>query len=356
MRKLLLLGGCVVVVLALVVVLGLIIRNRADRTDLTRALGVVPAQTQRLSFTDWSLVRHELGVAADADPTPKSVTDWLNRAYDKDLSAASTIDQSAAALQKNYGFSPGNAQWEAYAQSDKGAAMVLRLTDAVDFDVVAENLSAIGYQRPGSATGVWNGGVDLVASLDSTLTPEMQYVVLLPKQHLVITSDTSSYAAIAGKAARGKSKSLADTHSVTDMVGRIDEPAAATLWARDFACSDLAMSQADPDAQKQANQLIRQAGTTSPLSGLVMALAPDRVLTVAEEFDSGGQARENLRARARLAVGTAVGRGEDTFDVDFKLVSSKAVGSTVLLGLRPRDAGVFPLSSLYDGPVIFATC
>jgi hypothetical protein len=116
------------------------------------------------------------------------------------------------------------------------------------------------------------------------------------------------------------------------------------------------MSQADPDAQEQARQLISEAGKISPLSGLVMALSPGGTLTVAEQFDSGSQAGDNLAARARLAVGPAVGRSEANFADDYRLTSSRTKGATVLLTLHPRARGSFPLSSLYDGPVVFATC
>jgi hypothetical protein len=86
-----------------------------------------------------------------------------------------------------------------------------------------------------------------------------------------------------------------------------------------------------------------------------MAMTPDRTLTVAEQFESTDQARENLRARARLAVGDAVGRG-GSFADDFRLTSSRATGSTVLLTMKPKQRTGFVLSALYDGPVIFATC
>ncbi len=54
------------------------------------------------------------------------------------------------------------------------------------------------------------------------------------------------------------------------------------------------MSQADEDSQAQADDLVAGAGKVTPLSGLVMALAPDRTLTVAEGFEDSAQAKENL--------------------------------------------------------------
>ncbi|MGN6252644.1 MAG: hypothetical protein ACTHNS_12595 [Marmoricola sp.] len=349
----------VVLVLVLVVVLALVGRavwERSHRTTFARSLERVPAATRRLAFTDWAAVRAKLGVRDDASPSPASVGRWLTRAYSQDLSAASSIDESARALQRYYGFSPGNARWEAYAQSRQGATMVLRLDDDVDFADLRDNLRRINYRAPARADGVWRGGVDLVASLDGTLTPELQYVVLLADQHLVVSSDTAAYAALAGRVAAGHGAALSEHTDDRAVAASVPEPAAAILWAGDFACTDLAMSQAGADDQSLAQQLIGQAGKVSPLSGLVMALAPDRTLRVAEQFESGDQARANLRARATLAVGQAVGRGEATFADDLRLTGARTSGATVLLTMRPRSSGVYPLSSLYDGPVVFATC
>ena len=340
-----------VALLAVLAWVGTVAWERAHRTDFQQALGLVPASSLRFDFTDWAAVRARLHVPAGK----ASVKRLESRAYNTDLSSASSIDDEGVALERYYGFGPGTADWEAYAQSRKGAVLVLRMPDSTDFDRLAGNLRSIGYHAPKAADGVWRGGVDLVASLDPTLSPEVQYVVLLADQHLVVASDESSYAATAARVAEGNGASLAGLDSVSSMASRLAEPAAAMLWSRDFACRDLAMSQADAGDQRQADQLIAQAGTVSPLSGLTMAMAPDRTLTVAEQFESTDQARENLRARAKLAVGPAVGRG-GSFADDFRLTSAQATGSTVLLTLKPKRSTEFVLSSLYDGPVLFATC
>ncbi|HET8561760.1 MAG TPA: hypothetical protein VFL69_14660 [Marmoricola sp.] len=343
-----------VIVVALAVVLlaaigwtGKVLWDRAHRTDFQQALGLVPASSLRVGFTDWASVRARLHTA--------DVKRLEAKAYNTDLSAASSIDQEGVALQRLYGFGPGTATWEAYAQSRQGATMVLKLPDTSDFGAIAGHLRDNGYHQPSSDTGVWRGGIDLVASLDPTLSPEVQYVVLLADQHLVVTSDQSSYAATAARVAAGDGRSLADLDSVGEMASRVPAPAAAMVWSRDFACRDLAMSKADAGDQRLAQQLITRAGPVSPLSGLVMAMAPDRTLTVAEQFESTGQARENLGARAKLAVGQAVGRG-GSFADDFRLTAAKATGSTVLLTMKPKQRVGFVLSDLYDGPVIFATC
>ena len=86
-----------------------------------------------------------------------------------------------------------------------------------------------------------------------------------------------------------------------------------------------------------------------------MAMLANRTLRVVARFENGDEARKNLRPRARLAVGEAVGRG-GAFSDDFRLTRSRTDGSTVVLDLAPREKSGYVLSALYDGPLIFATC
>jgi hypothetical protein len=327
----------------------------AHRTDFSTALDAVPRSTLRLSYTDWAAVRRALHLPDQAHPSDATIAKLASAGYDSDLSAASSIDESTAALQEHFGFSPATAQWEAYAQSRQGATMVVRMPDDFDLHTVARHLEDLGFNKPGSDTGVWDGGVDLVAAIDPTITPELQYVAVLADQHLIVTSDEKGYAAKATATALGKADSLGDLASSRDLVGKLAEPAAAMLWTRDFACSDLAMSQADDDSQAQADDLVSRAGGVTPLTGLVMAMSPGRDLTVGELFEDSGQARSNLRPRARLIVGAAPGRG-GSFSDDFRLLSSRTDGDAVLLRLRPKERTGFVLSALDDGPVLFATC
>jgi hypothetical protein len=353
-RRTLVIATAVVLVLA-VALAGRKVWQDTHRSALREALDVVPRSTMRLAFTDWVAVRRQLDVP-DADrPSASTLEKLTRRAYDTDLSAASSIDESTAALQKYFGFSPATADWEAYAQSDEGATMVVRMPDAFDFDKVTAHLDDLGFDKPSRNTGVWQGGADLVASIDPTITPELQYVAVLADRHLIVTSDEAAYANEAAAVALGERDSLGDLASARDLADKIGEPAAAMMWPRDFACSDLAMSQADQDSQSRADELVTRAGGVTPLSGLVMALGADRTLTVAEGFESAGQAKDNLRPRARLAVGEAPGRG-GSFSDDLTLVSSRTDGSVVLLALRPKERTGFVLSALDNGPVLFATC
>jgi hypothetical protein len=353
-RRFLVLGLALVLV-AGVLGVGVVVWQRVNRTHLEQALHVVPAGSLRIGFTDWGVVRREVHAGLGDDPSSSRIEAFVEKAYDRDFNAASSIDSAAAAMHAKFGFGPANAQWEAYAQGRKGATMVLKVADGTDFGVLAGNLRSDGYAKPKESNGVWKGGADLVAQLDPTLTPEVQYVALLEDEGLVVTSDNADYAATAADVASGDGDSAASKDGVGDMADQVGDPANAMLWTGDFACDDLAMSRADQAAQDQGDQLVREAGGITPLSGLAMAMQPDRTLRVVEHFEDSERADKNLRPRARLAVGEAPGRGVSFAD-DFKLTTSKANGSDVVLDLRPRQKTGYVLSSLYDGPVLFATC
>ena len=202
-----------------------------------------------------------------SDPSDSRIENFVDKAYDHDYTAASSIDSAAVAMHKIFGFGPVNAQWEAYAQGKKGATMVLKVADGADFDTLADNLRTAGYQQPKDDDGVWDGGTDLVAGLDPSLSPEVQYVALLEDQGLVVTSDQRGYAAEAASVAAGDGSSAASKDGVTDLADPLGEPANALVWTGDFACDDLAMSQADQDDQAQAKRLVSQGGRRDPALG-----------------------------------------------------------------------------------------
>jgi hypothetical protein len=356
-RRFFVIGLALVLVLgALAVgVVGVEVWKRLHRTPLDEALHAVPAASLRVGFTDWGVVRREMHADLGNRPSSSRIEAFIAKAYDKDYTAASSIDSAAAAMDEKFGFGPADAQWEAYAQGRKGATMVVKVADGADFDVLADHLRSDGYTEPKADDGVWKGGADLVAELDPTLTPEVQYVALLKEQGLVVSSDNAGYAAQAAAVAQGDGDSVASVDGVQDMAGQLHDPANAMFWASDFACEDLAMSQAGQDDQDRGKQLVQRAGGVTPLDGFAMGMLPDRTLRVVAHFEDSERAEKNLRSRARLAVGDAPGRGVD-FSDDFRLTTSKASGSEVVLDLRPKESTGYVLSALYDGPLLFATC
>lgn len=329
----------VIVPMVLVLVLGLavvgaLLWKKSHRSVLEEAQGAVPASSLRVGFTDWAVVRTRLGVKLGDTPDREDVDGFISQAYDSDYAAASSIDESSAALQENFGFGPATAQWEAYAQGRKGATMVLKVPDGTDLGVLRDNL---------------------VAGIDPTITPELQYVAFLEDRGLVVSSDNPGYATSAARAAAGDGASFTSVPGVTDMASDLGQAAKAVVWGKDFACEDLAMSQADGDEEARATARAKQAGGVTPLAGFAMGMQPDRTLRVSGHFEDSDRVEKNARTRAKLAVGEATGRGT-SFSDTLTLGSSRAVGSDMVLDLRPREMTGFVLSALYDGPLLFATC
>jgi hypothetical protein len=322
-----------------------------EQTEFQRAVAAAPAGTERLSWTDWGAVRREVRADVGAGSSVRQVREFLDKAYDADLTSTSALVQSAPVLQDAFGFSPASAEWELFSQSPDGAVITLRLPDDADYDALGDRLQSMGYRRPDSETGVWAGGPDVLSGISADLTPELGYLALLPDDHLLLASDEAGYLETAVAAAKDDFPRVEGMDAVVDAVG---EPLAAATYSGDYACGALAMAHADAEDQSQAAELIASAGTVDPYLAFSMAAEPDGGVRVAMEFADGDQARTNADTRSVLAGGPAVGQG-GSFADRFSVRAARADGATVVLDLRPVR-GQSVLGDLSTGPLLFATC
>jgi hypothetical protein len=331
--------------------------QQAHRTDFENAVASAPEGTQRISWTDWAAVRRAVGSGVDKRSGVGEVRDFLDAGFDRDLTSTSALVQSAPTLQTSFGFSPASADWELFSQSGAGAVITVRMPDDTDFGAIGDHLEELGFTRPSEKDGVWAGGPDLLSRIAPDLTPELAYVVLLPDDHLVLTSDQEPYVRTAVDAVRGDGPRVSGLDAVADDVG---SPLSAAVYAGDYACGALAMAQADATDQAEAAQRIAQAGTVDPYLAFAMARVPSDgevgggLVRVAMQFESDDQARTNADSRVALLSGSAVGQGGD-FGDRFSLADARAHGDLVTLDLvaKPRAA---VLGDLSTGPVLFATC
>jgi hypothetical protein len=262
--------------------------------------------------------------------------------------------ESAGVLQRAFGFSPADVDWELLAQSTTGSVLIAGLPDSLDVGRLADGFERLGYQRPDSGDGVWDGGEELVSSISGgnggSLSPQFQYLALDADRHLLLASDSGPYLR---DAVAQLDDDLHDD-GVRAVAGAVDEPLSAEVYTGDFACKSLAMAQADPDDQSTADQLVAAAGPVDPMTAFAMAVQPDRRVLVAMAFESDEQARRNADSRARLAAGPAPGQGGD-FSDRFELGKVEADGDVLTMQLTPVDRSPV-LSDLSTGPVLFATC
>lgn len=345
----------VAVVVAVVVAVGVVLAGLrwwrgSDGSDLDQATSYAPGDAQRLSFTDWAGVRARVGARLDGSSSAREVQDFLDKAYDDDLTSASALVQSAAVLQSRFGFSPATVDWELFSQADDGAVVVLRMPDDTDFGALGDRLERTGFTRPTSDDGVWDGGEELLAGIGGTATPELQYVALDADDHLVLTSDRGGY--LSQVVDRLGDEELPD--GVRDVVAASGDPLSAAVYDGPYACSALAMAHADNADQRAGEELVEEAGEVNPLTGFAMSVQPGGDVRVALGFETEDQARTNADTRAKLASGPAPGQGGDFTD-RFTLGRVAADGTVVTMVLHPRE-GTYVFSDLSTGPVLFATC
>ena len=346
-RRVALLTAVAVVVVGVAAAVAYVVWPRGS--DFERAAGLLPAKTLRVSWTDWSRLRAETDVA---DPAGKGEEEFLAELADRDL-AVSSLAASAPALRENLGFDPAAADWEILGQGRGGMVLVLKVSDDTDLGTVADRYEEAGFTRPDDdamSGGVWKGGPDVVAGLDGLGSPELQHVAFLEDEGLMLSSDNAGYLESAVPYATGDEDGL----DLSDLAGPAGDPLAAVALASDLACEELSMSSADPDAQAEADQLVEQAGGVDPVTGYLVAIGPDRSLTVVFGFENDDQAEQNARSRRALAGAEDPGQllsYRELFDLD----DVEADGSTVVLTGTAHLANA-PLSNLSSGPVLLASC
>jgi hypothetical protein len=319
------------------------------------AVGSLPQETARATFTDWVRVGEQVGEPTEGtELSPEKLDALLVDAYDRGLLELSAIHDSSQALLELYDFTPFDLQWEIYGQSETGAVDVLKFGDHVDLGKFDDRLRDLGYEAPTSDRAAWYGDPDILAGLSIALTPIQQGIVILPDEHLVLMSANPDYAARSAKVITGDAPSLRDVDGVEDLASAPVAPVSALLWARDFACEDLAMSQADGTDQQLAEELVDEAGGVDPLAGLVMAQEASGEFFVSMRFASDDQAEANLGPRESLARGDAPGQG-GSFPERFVVEQAEVDGRFVTLVLDSVDERSL-MTDISSGPVLFATC
>jgi hypothetical protein len=320
-----------------------------DGTRLTEAMALAPDSSVRFSWTDWTGVREELGVDLSASSPASDVEDFLLEAYDRDLTAATALDESAPTIHTELGFSPATIDWELFAQGEDGAVVIMGLPEDVDVPALEDRLRSVGFAQPDEQDGVWEGGVDLLEPLGGPVTPELAALQIDAEAGVLYGSDEPRYLAERAGIARGDRED-----GVAEATAAAGGALAASAYTGDHACAELSMSDADPADRTRATELVREAGEVHPLTGFAIAAQPGGDVRVALALDSEEQARTDADSRSQLAAGPAPGQG-GSFPEKFTLGKVTAQGRVVTMELAPVDDWLV-LSDFNHGPVLFATC
>lgn len=316
-------------------------------TPLQEAARLLPAETQRVNFTDWAAIRAE----KDADDVSgEAGAALVAEVQDGELSN-SALAPSSVMLEEGFGFNPLAAQWEVLGQSLAGQVVIVRTDESLK--AVRTAIAKLGFEAPGkdaTSGGVWQGGPDAVAEVTGLATYELSYLAFLDDEGLMLGSDSPEFLATAVKVARGDDDGL----DRDDLLAAAGEPLTASVLLGDQACGELSMADADPSDRAAARALVEEVGGVSPLTGYLVAVGPGDDLTVGFAFDEDDQAADDKGPRSALA------KADDpaqllSYPEVFAFGSAEVDGSVLAIrGELQPDA--FPLSALAEGPVLLASC
>jgi hypothetical protein len=348
-RRLFIAGGVVVALVAAAVAVWVVRESGDEPGRIGAAMALAPADSQRLSWTDWSGIREEVDSDVSASSSSAQVEDFLLQGFEADLTSTSVLVSSASILHDSFGVSPASVDWELYAQGEQAALLLLGMPESFNFDVLEERLTEIGFTPPDADDGVWIGGGDVNAALGG-FTPELNHLSIDRERRIIAGSDLVEGAEQWQEDPRREDRDDGVQHVVEHVEGALS----AAVYTGEHACVALGMTQSAPADRARAADLIADAGEVNPMLGFAIAAFPGGDVRVAMAFDSEEQARTNAGTRAKLAAGPAPGQG-GTFQDRFDLGRVAAEGTVVTMELEPVP-GAYALSDLSAGPVLFATC
>lgn len=309
------------------------------RPAVTTALDTLPVATRGAGFTHWAAIREHVG-ADDASS--------------RDLSTRSVIEEQGGVLRKTLGWSLSDVEWEVYAQTNQGEHATVRLDGSVSFDDVRARLRASGYEHDGR---LWTLPSDALVGLQ--LTDLESVVSLLPRQRLVLLTNSAATARSVLRVIDGHAPSLAGVHAAADTAQALAGSDAMLLESGRDGCKGAAISD-DPDAEQQARVAERRAGGLQPYVFSGRGLADDggsgfdaQRMVFAMTFDSAATATRQARVRERLATGPFIGRQGQVSDT-LRHPDTRTDGRTLRLAFdHDPDTGVFMTGA---GPALFASC
>jgi hypothetical protein len=337
-----------VAVLALVLAAVLYAVWSRPAPSFERATSLLPKDTLRIAFTDWT------GVRAEMDAGAKGCAAWpqcdgVDVLDDSELGSSSVTSSMGPALAKEFGWGPRTLDWEVLGQARDGQVLIADVGSA-DLGAIAKRYEGHGFKAPKKRSldgGVWVGGPDVLTTVPGLTDEILGNVAFLADEHLLLTSDDAGELAKAVKSAR-------DGGLAWDLAAAVDAPLSAVGFVDDFACEALSMADADPGAQATAARTVEEAGGVSPLTGYLVALGAGRAWTAAFGFETADQARHDARTRQSLARAEDPGQMESYPDL-FTVTSAERDDRVVVLhGTAARSS--YALSETTQGPVLLASC
>lgn len=308
-----------------------------SRAPLASALDAMPVSVTAASVTHWARIRDGVG---------------LEDAALRDLATRSVLATSTDQMQKLFGWSVADLEWEAFGQTATEAVIVARLSTSSLVDEVEDGLRSLGYQRRGN---VWTLNDAGRAQIGPKLAQALGSVAIVPRERLVVAASSVEGVKLALAPIEHGARSLLDRRPVAELAAALPDAEAVLVQSGSVACASAAL-QDDPEVKAQAAAAVARAGELVRPKFAGRALSDDghrQQIRFAAVFDSAPIAARQAKVRGALATGPFIGRsGEVEDSLRLKSATSAGVVSTLRFAVDP-DRGAY-LSG--EGPLLFAGC
>lgn len=326
-------------------------REPDSRSALASALDALPDGTIVAGFTDWSAIRADLGLGAASTVAARAAL--TDDASLRDLTTRSVLGGVVEEMDRAYGWSAADLEWESYGQAPAGAVMVGRFTDGVSFDDVRDALDALGYTRDGD---VWT--IDATGS--QQVTPELATTLgtlaLVPDRRLVVAANRADYIPAVLATIRGSRPSALSVRPIAEVASALAGSDTAVIQGGAFSCRATSLTELGPEVRAQADAALARAGDLATPTftgrGLVDG-SRTQSLRFVSAYSSPAEAATQVRVRKALSTGPFIGRSGQVEDsLDLREATASGSVASLRFDLAP-DGGAYMSG---EGPVLFAGC
>lgn len=323
-----------------------------QRSSLTSALDVMPADVVDLGFTDWTAIRSRLGVGASSGAAARATL--RDEGALRDLTTRSVLADVVDEMDEAYGWSAADLEWESYGRAPTGAALVARLDDSVSIDAVERRLRALGYDRDDD--GVWTIDNTSGSGLTPELVATLGTLAIDRGRRLVIAVDRAALVPVVRATIDGDEPSVLSNRAMADVAGSLAGSDTMLLQGSAFGCRATSLESGGQTVVDQGAAAVARAGPLATPTVTGRGLVDRRggqAITFASAFGSPSQAAQQLAVREALVTGPFIGRTGRVEDV-LQRPTGSVRGTVVTLRFAvDPDRGAFMSG---EGPLLFASC
>jgi hypothetical protein len=338
------------------VTIGLRLAN-GNKSDVTQALALAPADTTDFAFTDWALIKQYKGAQNLTSKSDLQTRVHFAISTNQDQAVASAYDLSFFTQQADtWSWDSTDLVWESTISAQSAPVYVLKFRDDFDFAPVIAH-----FQQRGFTKGTYRGATVYSHPFDLTVDWLLELGVfntaMLPDQHIFVLSSALAGVHAALDAYNGAAKSLADDAGFSAVAAQMGAVAALEMTTSSVLCSAIGVTPRGPNPAVQ--QQLAAAGTLHSYAVLGVGYLDESsqpVGLIVLHYTASGDAQADVTPRGKLARdGTSIATNNPYSQDVFTLDSATANGSDLLLRVHPVNAMPLRLFTMYyDRDLLFA--